>query len=438
MGVLVAAIGVAAVTAACGREEPRRSVLLVVLDTVRADHLSAYGYERATSPDLDRLAEEGELYTNAWSQSPWTLPSVATILTGLPPHLHGAERTGEGLFGVLEDVPTLAEWLQQLGWRTAAVTNVVWLHPRSGLARGFDSYDHRETDETNRGHRDARTTTDAALDWLRALDERESFFLMVHYFDAHLAYDPPAPYDTMFGDGGASAIPEGFGSAAEVFAIRDGRRRLDDRERASLISRYDGEIRFAGDELGRLRREMEALGVWDETLVIVAGDHGEEFWDHGGFEHGHSHHRELLRVPLIVRDPGGPRGAVRDGRVRLLDIAPRVLEFARVGGAQVLPGRALGAGAAPAAVAEGSLWAGDVVSVRSDDGIVMLDRGRRTAVYYAPDDPLEERPQPPTSDRARALLTLLQALPPGSVRAGEAWDPTEQQLQRLRSLGYAR
>jgi arylsulfatase A-like enzyme len=242
----------------------------------------------------------------------------------------------------------------------------------------------------------------------------------------------------MFEPDGTSAVPRGFGSAAEVFAIRDGTRQLDARERESLIARYDGEIRFLSDEIGRLVAEMEAAGLWDDTVVVVAADHGEEFWDHGGFEHGHTHHHELLRVPLIVRDPGGPRGVVRDGRVRLLDVVPRVLASADLDVPGELPGRGLGDEAAPHAVAEGSLWAGDLVSVRSDGGTVMLHRERDAAVYYRPDDPREERPLPVTGSGPQELLSLLESLPPARTRGDEPWTPDAEQLERLRSLGYAR
>jgi len=423
----------------CGDPPPvPGSVLLVIIDTARADHLSTFGYVRRTSPNLDRLAGEGQRFDDAWSQSPWTLPSIATILTGLPPHGHGATRGERGIHPVRDDVETLAQRMSAVGYATAAFINVLWCAPDvSGLDRGFDVYDYRETDESNRGHRDAAETTDAVLAWLdRAGDD--PFFIVTHYFDPHLTYDPPVPYDTMFERGSGTRVPSGFGSASQVFAVRDGKIRLTPGQRESLIARYDGEIRFTDEQFGRLREGLEQRGRWDDTLVIVVADHGEEFWDHGGFEHGHSHHRELLRTPLIVRRPGEPAGATVGDRVRQIDIAPTILDFAGTELPEDLPGFVLGTNDARYAVAEGSLWAGDLVSVRSDRGTLILDRDDGEAAYYAPDDTLELTPLTPDSEDARDLRDLLEALPEAGAASTTPNPLSEDQIERLRSLGYIR
>jgi arylsulfatase A-like enzyme len=202
--------------------------------------------------------------------------------------------------------------------------NVVFCNPASGLDRGFESYDFQTTDSSNRGHRNAAATTDAALDWVSQVADRP-FFLLVHYFDAHLTYDPPAPFDTLYLEENVPAIPRGFGSARQVMALRNGSIPMTPPLRESLVARYDGELKFLDQEFGRLRTGLESLGRWDNSLVVIVGDHGEEFWDHGGFEHGHSHYRELLRVPLIVRKPDQEPGERRAERVRQLDIVPTVL-----------------------------------------------------------------------------------------------------------------
>jgi arylsulfatase A-like enzyme len=424
---------------ACGEPPPPPgNVLLVIIDTARADHFSTFGYVRHTTPNLDRLAAEGQRFDEAWSQSPWTLPSVATILTGQPPHVHGATRGARGIHPIREEVEPLARRLRAVGYATAAFINVLWCAPEiSRLDRGFDHYDHRETDESNRGHRDAAETTDATLAWLdRAGDD--PFFIVTHYFDPHLTYDPPAPYDTMFERGTGPRVPPGFGSASQVFAVRDGKIRLTPGQRESLIARYDGEIRFTDEQFGRLREGLEQRGRWDDTLVIVVADHGEEFWDHGGFEHGHSHHRELLRTPLLVRRPGGPSGQIVDDRVRQVDIAPTILDFAGGELPDELPGYVLGTHDAGYAVAEGSLWAGDLVSVRSDRGTLILNRDDGAAAYYAPDDTFEHTPLPVDSEDARELLRLLEALPAAGSTTTTPNALSEEQLERLRSLGYIR
>ena len=411
------------------------SVLLVILDTVRADHFSSYGYEKMTTFNFDRLAGEGERYAEAYAQAPWTLPAVASILTGQPPRAHGAGRGQGGVSGLHPEVTTLAERFSAQGYRTAAFINVVWCSPGlSALDRGFELYDFHDSDETNRNQRNAEETTDAALAWLDGVGS-DPFFAVVHYFDPHLTYDPPAPYDSKFEPYCGPRIPPNFGSAAEVVRVRGGEIELDERLRRSLVARYDGELAFVDDQFGRLRRVMKQAGRWDDTLVVVVGDHGEEFWDHGGFEHGHTHHRELLRVPLIVRKPDGPVGVVRDGRARQIDIAPTILDFAGLPVPDELPGRVLDERGAAYSVAEGSLWAGDLVSIRGDRGTLILDRTSGERRFFAPDDPLEQRVA--NDDPAGAdLEQLLTALPPLRTRDEPLRPLTEQELERVRSLGY--
>jgi arylsulfatase A-like enzyme len=424
--------------AGCGDGGPGRGdVLLVIVDTARADHFSAYGYPRRTTPNLDRLAAEGQRYDDAWAQAPWTLPAIASILTGQPPHVHGAGRGEGGIHPVREEVATLAERMRSEGYATAAFINVLWCEARiSALDRGFGVYDYHGSDETNRGHRDAGRTTDAVLAWLDRLGD-EPFFAVVHYFDPHLTYDPPEPYDTIFDQGAESRqIPRGFGSASQVFQIRDGTIRLGPPERESLIARYDGEIRYTDEQFGRLREGLEQRGRWDDALVIVVADHGEEFWDHGGFEHGHSHYREMLRVPLIARRPGGPAGEVVDRRVRQLDIAPTVLDFAGIPLPRELPGGVLGTIDAPYAVAEGSLWAGHLISIRSVGGTLIRNHSTGAIAFYAPEDKLELHPLPIETETARELQDILEALPAVPTAPADPRQLTEEQKNQLRSLGY--
>jgi len=410
---------------------PPGDVLLVILDTTRADHLSSYGYSEITTPNLDRLAGDGTRYSNAWSQAPWTLPAVATILTGEPPYQHGAGRHEGATFPIRDDIPTLAERLQVTGYRTGAFINVIWCSPElSSLDRGFDRYDFATSDASNVGQRSAEETTTAAIDWIDEIGS-DPAFLVVHYFDPHLSYDPPAPYDGQFGGGLGRRVPPGFGSAGQVFGVRGGQIRLDERERKALVARYDGELAYTDAQFGRLRSELEARGRWDDALVVVVADHGEEFWDHGGFEHGHSHHRELLRVPLIVKRPGDPGGTVAPERVRQLEIAPTVLSFAGLD--STLPGFVLGQGSAAEAIAEGSLWSGDLYSIRTDAGTLMMRRSTGDTSFYAADDPGEF--QSGSVDPAMpGLQERLDAIPRPRVQAPS--EMTDEQRARLKSLGY--
>jgi len=425
--------------ASCTRVARGPGIVLVILDTVRADHLGVYGYARDTSPHLDRLAAEGERFEEAYSQAPWTLPAVATILTGQPPHVHGASRGQRGLHPIRPETPTLAERLRGSGYRTAAIVNVVFCSSESGLDRGFERFDYQGSDATNVGTRNAEATTDAALDWLRGLKRGEPFFLVVHYFDAHLTYDPPPPYDTLYEPDATGRIATGFGSFRQVRQIADGTLRLTDRQKESLRARYDGEIRYVDEQFGRLRRGLEDLALWDRSLVLVVSDHGEELWDHGGFEHGHTHYRELIRIPLILRRPGAPSGLVHEERVRQTDIAPTVLEFAFPERAPDLPGKVLGGGGARFSVAEGSLWAGDLASVRAQGGTLIRNRSTGTWEFFGAEDPGETRNLWSADlPAAGELAEVLNALPPSRIGEPGGWTPSQEQIERLRSLGYIR
>ena len=209
---------------------------------------------------------------------------------------------------------------------------------------------------------------------------------------------------------------------------------LDEHQRRSLVARHDGELRFTDAQFGRLRAGLEAAGRWDNTIVIVISDHGEEFWDHGGFEHGHSHFREMLRVPLIVRRPGGPAGVVRTGRARQLDVVPTILDGTGLPITDDLPGRVLDAQGARYAVAEGTLWSGDVLSIRSDAGTQLWHRPSDLQSFFAAADTFEKRPLP----SRRELLDLLRAIPERPRDGQRTRQPTEEQLRQLRSLGYVR
>lgn len=410
---------------------PVADVVLIILDTTRADHLSSYGYEELTTPNLDRLSREGTRYTNAWAQAPWTLPAIATILTGEPPHVHGAGRYAGSTFAIRDDLPTLAEQMTGRGYRSAAFINVVWCSPElSSLDRGFGRYDFATSDASNVGQRNAEETTTAAIEWLDEIGE-DPAFLVVHYFDPHLSYDPPEPFDGQFGGGIGLRVPPGFGSAGQVFGVRDGRIELDERERKALIARYDGELAFTDAEFGRLRAALEDRGRWDDALVIVVADHGEEFWDHGGFEHGHSHHRELLRIPLIVKHPDEAPGQVSADRVRQLEIAPTILAFADLESA--LPGFVLGHGTAEQSIAEGSLWGGNLYSLRSDEGTLIMQRSSGEGYFYSAGD-TGELQSAPLDAAGAALKERLDAVPvPRIQRPSEM---TDEQRERLRSLGY--
>ncbi|HEV7519075.1 MAG TPA: sulfatase, partial [Thermoanaerobaculia bacterium] len=306
----VAALTLAALVlvAACGKKagETRgaasqaggpANLLLVTLDTVRADHLGAYGDAAAETPSLDRLAREGIRFAAASSPVPLTLPAHSSLLSGLLPPHHGLRNNGAGSFPA--DRPTLATRLSAAGYRTGAFVGAFVLDHRFGLARGFDTYDDEMERDPSGGRgldaeRRGDQVVDRALAWLGKGDaasparpaSRQPFFLWVHLYDAHAPYDPPAPY----------------------------RDRHPGRP-------YDGEIAFADAQLGRLLAELDRLRLTAGTVVAVAADHGEALGEHGELTHGLLLYEPTLHVPLLLRGPGLAARVVATP-VSLVDLGP--------------------------------------------------------------------------------------------------------------------
>jgi tetratricopeptide (TPR) repeat protein len=271
------------------------NILLVTLDTTRADRLGAYGYQRAKTPRLDRLASEGVLFERALAAAPITLPAHVSLMTGLYPFTHGVR--DNGAFSLADTVPTLAATLQAQGYRTAAFVSAFVLDRRFGLARGFDTYDDRVPLE-RRGDR----TTAAAADWLDARTADPSpFFVWLHLYDAHDPYDPPPPF-------------------RDAFADRP----------------YDGEIAFDDAAIGSVLDRLDRAGRLSSTIVAVVGDHGESLGDHGEDTHAVFVYDSTLRVPMILAWPGRlPAGRRVAALVRGIDLAPTLLDAA---GQPPLPG----------------------------------------------------------------------------------------------------
>jgi len=300
-------------------------VLLITIDTVRADHCSVYGYARPTTPVLEEIARDGVVFDDAYAPMATTAPAHASLFTGLAPARHGIVKNGLVLPARFE---TLAEHLTSAGYDTAAVVSSFAVHGKFGFRQGFATYDDRFDSEPNLPRwqwegfvrqgafdRDARLTTFRGVHWLRSeRDRRAPFFLWVHYFDPHHPHDPPAPYDRLF------ASEETQESVAG--------------ELATTVARYDAEIRETDDAIGVLLAELDAQQLRASTLVVVAGDHGEGLMDHDWMHHGLHLYEEAIRVPLVARWPGHlPAGQRLAGPVQLADLAPTILELAGAGGA---------------------------------------------------------------------------------------------------------
>lgn len=335
----------------------RPNIILITLDTVRADHLSLYGYARATTPNLERFGSEAMVYRGAIAPADMTLPSHGSIFTGVYASRHGAHispafPTGRPLES---PYPTLAEILRAKGYATAAVVaNSGFLNQVFQMQRGFDYYDDRRpvsfffdargswlrqvvVDEARRVdaanewcgvYRDAHTITEEAYGVLdRIREERRPVFLFLNYMDAHSPLLPPAPFATKFPGKLASFTP---GQYAEMKAeVMSGKRAITAAEKNHLISQYDGGIAFIDSELARLFARLRQLGMYDNSLIVVTADHGEAFGDRNLVEHGGvSVYQDEIGVPLLVRYPHGARRGSIDQPVSLVDVMPTAIETA--------------------------------------------------------------------------------------------------------------
>jgi len=278
-------------------------IVLVVVDALRADRLGTYGHAQDTSPALDSLAEQGAVFLRAYSHSSWTLPGVASLLTGRLPAEHGAVRdpAAERSFGKLDaGLPTLAALLSLQGYRTAAFVNNVFLAPEFGVDRGFDQYDYVGT--VGVGERSASQTVEAALAWLQ--QSPEPSFVMLHFMEPHTPYLPSEQPWWDAARAPDAPLPVPYGLAAELEDLLGRSFVPNERELAFIHQLYDAEIRETDHAFGELVTGLQAQQRWDGTVLAYTADHGEEFWDHGGFGHGNYMYGEVLRVPLVLRGPG--------------------------------------------------------------------------------------------------------------------------------------
>src|SRR3954463_1737478 len=316
---IASTVVVASMVLAIPHAQARVSVLLITLDTTRADRMGFLGSTRGLTPNLDALSKQSVVFTRAYSQAPLTTASHASILTGTYPQFHGVNDFGVPLPA---DLPSLPDVLHQHGYRTAAFVGSVILDPKSGFAPGFD----RGVDVYDAGYRIRRGTEDRyttmerrAFDvvaranaWLSSAQKRsprQPFFLWVHLYDPHDPYEPPAPY-------------------AKRYAAQP----------------YDGELAYTDAAVGRLLAALKARALFEDALIAVMADHGEALGDHGEKTHGIFLYDETIHVPLLVKFPvskARPSGSRIEERARLVDVMPTILKAAGIAIPKTVQGRAL-------------------------------------------------------------------------------------------------
>jgi arylsulfatase A-like enzyme len=442
------AASLAAIALGCGPAPEPPNVILISIDSLREDHVGTYGYPKATTPNIDSMAAEGVVFENAVSTTSWTLPSHISMLTSLFSEAHGVIGAGDSL---ADSATTLSEVFQSGGYATGAVVSGPFLNRRFGFNQGFDVYDDETVSfaEINDSHQGVTSP----LTHGRAVELLEDFagapfFLFLHYWDVHYDYAPPAPYDKMFD-------PDYEGTVSSENFIRNDKIHpdMDPRDLEHVVALYDGEIAYTDSYLGKLFDELRRLDQWDNTMIVVTSDHGDEFFEHGNKGHRNTLYGELINVPLIVKFPQSRWGGQRiDSLVGIVDIAPTMLEVAGLPPQAESSGRSLKAlleqGEAPTA----RLYFADVdrrvKSVNTKQSKLIAhwrrDPGEELQVelYDLARDPGEQLDLSSESAEQvvqlrRALQTWVRAARELAKHLGESgYEQDPEMVRTLRSLGY--
>jgi len=296
-----------------------QNVILISMDSLRADHLGCYGYSKNTSPNLDVMASRSLLFENAISQAPWTLPAHASLLCSQYPSTHGVTRSRRKLGSASK---TLSAHLKSEGYYTGAIVSGPYMKRLYGFAQGFHDYDD-ELAVTEDCH-SVVTSPSIHNKIISFLDQRATrpFFLFLHYWDVHYDYNPPAPFDAMF-----DPNYQGTLNARDFEHNRAINANMDGDDLKHLIALYDGEIRFVDQYIGKLKQELKDRGLLKDTIIVITADHGDEFFEHGEKGHAQSLYEELTRVPLIIRIPNQRTGKKIKTPVALIDVGPTILDL---------------------------------------------------------------------------------------------------------------
>jgi arylsulfatase A-like enzyme len=431
-------------------------VILIMVDTLRADHLNSYGYTKPTSPNMTAFADEAVQFDAAFAQASWTRPSVASLLTSLPPSAHKVMYKPDRL---PDSVTTVAEAFDAHGYSTGGLVTNYNIAPYFNFAQGFDSYKYLDpeyyffadegssklslynlarvirekvapsTDNPAHYYQDAEVTTDAAISWIDAQKDNP-FFLFLTYMDPH------DPYFARPLDG------EAYARASNV--------NPDPKMAKRFIEIYDGEIAYWDEHFGRLMAHLKAQGIYDKAVIVVTSDHGEEFQDHGGWWHGTTLYEEQIHVPLVIKMPAGvgSAGFSRDDLARLTDVPPTLTAAAKIKAPEGWHGRDLfGKADAPDTVFAEEDHQGNVLrSLRGPDWKIIEanednPRGLDTFEFYKiGDDPKEQKNLASEQDEklSQWKVALEKAGEGAQVGAVERDQLTldESSRERLKSLGY--
>jgi arylsulfatase A-like enzyme len=439
-----------------------RHVVLISLDTTRADQLGLYGNPTVKTPHLDRLAAESIVLDDFMTVVPTTLSAHVSLFTGQYPHTHGTPRNG---FLVNEQNVMLPEILAERGFVTAGFAGSFALEGRFNFAQGFEHYDEAferfaGQDGRLQNERSAESVTRAVVDYLDRSGIPENLFLFVHYFDPHAPYEAPPPYDTMYDPSGRAELPDWTTVRHEGLVKPGSQDEVADR----LARQYAAEISYMDHHLGTLLDELRERGVLDDALLFVTSDHGENFWEHGAvFDHGWSTYQTTMRGVGIIRLPRTALAGTRIGGVAAnIDIMPTVLEYLSIplpegidgepidltrAAAEPLDRVRFGQAAKPwQEVETDPRWTNMMKArcVRSGKyKLVQVPYAGREELYDLEADPAEQidllaRADPATEAAARGLRDQLEVWAASARPLPSRFDPSqrEETIERLRALGY--
>lgn len=457
---LLAAV-VVAVVAAAGwwfwnrPAQPTSNVVLFVLDTVRRDALGCYANRPDLTPRIDAVADEAVRFEHAVSTSGWTVPAVASLMTGAWPTVHGSSGKGISITPMRLELPVAAEIFKKAGYATVGYGNSSFVSPALGVDRGFDVFDHNYG--VNWDARRADATITAAISELNKRRDKSTFYF-IHLFDPHLHYDPPGEYATMYTAGRNDPPPPLSLEAVKMLQLgEDAEEPPAVEDQRYVRGVYDGEVSFMDAHIGRFIDELKALGLYESTTIIFVADHGEEFWDHGGFEHGHTLYDELVMVPLILKFPSDvlPSARVVQPQVRLIDVMPTVFDALDIEVPESFAGESLmpvirgGSSKDLMAFCESTLYGAPQIAVRGAQYKYILafneEGGAVGALYDWRNDPGEtvnlEEDMPRVASRMRTdLMEWFQRNRhiASDMSVVKPIDMNPERLKRLRSLGYIR
>ena len=426
------ALLLAVTTIACQRAEPtgRYNVILISIDTLRADRLGTYGYDHNTSPNIDRWAESSLVFESVVAESSWTLPSHVTLLSGLLPSNHATVlptlRPGNS-------VELLSEIFAAAHYRTFGLTDGGYMVRDHGFDRGFEVFDSRK--------KSFDAATQRALKEIEALDEDERFFLFLHTYDVHCPYDPSETFREMFLSENAEFIETAGRCGNPHFNSEP----LTAGQVQYLSDSYDASIRELDEHFGRFVDQLQSLGHLNDTVLILTSDHGEEFDEHGQIGHERTLFRESLMVPLIVSAPQLSPSRV-DALVGLVDVAPTALQLAEIESTERFDGRPLTSNAGAPDFSSSSpriselSWQGALRSVMTPEWHLILDLETDQPLLFsnsadkAESIDLTDLNPDAVGDLMESLRQYQSALMPRTAEPIGEQDP--EQLEQLRALGY--